>query len=502
MLKIRHFDHLIGDSIVKPSQNLAVWLEGKILQSKSGEWLEPSWKLATVFNVSIATVERALKKLRDKGLICRIQGRGTFIGTFLAETPRIKILKKTSAERLAQSILQDIQSGMLVVNSHLPAFKYMRYRFKASYRTVRKACDILEQKKCITCVGKTYRIGQNLDDRIKQVRYENVYLFSKVTDFSERTFEEINSKSFQKLELELSSSGVNLQCNTYEQFETLFKLWLKNDVHLRGLIFVHAENKIINKYLPFIEELVLRNRLRASSVLWEMPAGDTHNLPKAHSIVYGGSMLTTLARGLAHIVQERGFQSVHFFLDENFPIWGKHVLNYTAARIFSEIIFECRPEILKFYVTTIKRFSSVKSWIEKDSSSLDIQFQLNKYQSLALDTFIDHLEFASRTFVPSISIPGKELWVFQSAKQAVKIILKYRERGIELDRQVCILTLEDELRFRGFGISYLGPDWERLGYQMAHAVLGDINVERSRLGFLRTHPKWIHRNTTLSHYLV
>lgn len=53
-------------------------------------------------------------------------------------------------------------------------------------------------------------------------------------------------------------------------------------------------------------------------------------------------------------------------------------------------------------------------------------------------------------------------------------------------KDISIISLEDDPRYYPMGITYCGPDFERIGYQMAHTIIGDIPVAKTTLGFVRT----------------
>ncbi|MBD3241962.1 MAG: hypothetical protein GF331_15340 [Chitinivibrionales bacterium] len=58
-----------------------------------------------------------------------------------------------------------------------------------------------------------------------------------------------------------------------------------------------------------------------------------------------------------------------------------------------------------------------------------------------------------------------------------------------------MVTFDNTVYTRHMGISCCIPDWDRLGYLMAHAIIGDVPIERSRRGFLHCGSLVLRRET-------
>ena len=69
------------DSAVPPYRQLAAILRDRIASGElsAGTRLRAERDLATYYAVSYGTVRRAMKELRERGLIATIHGRGTFV---------------------------------------------------------------------------------------------------------------------------------------------------------------------------------------------------------------------------------------------------------------------------------------------------------------------------------------------------------------------------------------------------------------------------------------
>jgi DNA-binding LacI/PurR family transcriptional regulator len=62
--------------------------------------------------------------------------------------------------------------------------------------------------------------------------------------------------------------------------------------------------------------------------------------------------------------------------------------------------------------------------------------------------------------------------------------------------RLSILSLENNPDFATLNLSYVDMQIERIGYLMAHAIIGDIPIERTTKGFVRVGARVVERVTT------
>jgi hypothetical protein len=63
-------------------------------------------------------------------------------------------------------------------------------------------------------------------------------------------------------------------------------------------------------------------------------------------------------------------------------------------------------------------------------------------------------------------------------------------------RALSIIGLENNPDFAHHGLTTCAEDWDTMGYLMAHAVIGDFAVAKTRRGFLRTSALMLKRSST------
>jgi len=88
------------------------------------------------------------------------------------------------------------------------------------------------------------------------------------------------------------------------------------------------------------------------------------------------------------------------------------------------------------------------------------------------------------------------LWVFGADSEAAMAIDWADEQGIHIPGQLSIMGLQHSPSFFHRGLSLCGPDWDTIGYQMAHSLIGDVPVAKTGRGFIRSRAIVIEKLTT------
>jgi substrate-binding family protein len=91
---------------------------------------------------------------------------------------------------------------------------------------------------------------------------------------------------------------------------------------------------------------------------------------------------------------------------------------------------------------------------------------------------------------------GVNAWIFSRDSDAVQALNWAQQNNIAVPRSLSIIGLQDAPEYMPSGISTCVPDWETAGYLMAHAIIRDFPVEKTRKGFMKTHAHIMERMTT------
>jgi DNA-binding LacI/PurR family transcriptional regulator len=70
-------------------------------------------------------------------------------------------------------------------------------------------------------------------------------------------------------------------------------------------------------------------------------------------------------------------------------------------------------------------------------------------------------------------------------------------QGIPVPDRVQVVAFDNDPDYHSLGITSCLPDWEGIGYLMAHALIRDFPVERTRLGYIRMRALLLERETTV-----
>lgn len=103
------------------------------------------------FEVSRITATKALRLLRDEGLVYFVPGRGTFVGP--EDAPRVSKTNKPY-ETIAAEIADRIQAGELKPNFPIPSETTLKQQYGVAKGTVRRAVALLRERGWVFTVEK------------------------------------------------------------------------------------------------------------------------------------------------------------------------------------------------------------------------------------------------------------------------------------------------------------------------------------------------------------
>lgn len=109
---------------------------------KPGHALPKEDELGATHEASRLTVRRALKILRDEGLIYTVHPEGSYVGP--PDVPRIR--RPWPFEKVANDIVMHIRDGDYKPNEVLPSETEMIANYKVAKSTVRSALDKLRKE--------------------------------------------------------------------------------------------------------------------------------------------------------------------------------------------------------------------------------------------------------------------------------------------------------------------------------------------------------------------
>ncbi|WP_459805021.1 GntR family transcriptional regulator [Herbidospora sp. RD11066] len=99
--------------------------------------------LQAEYGIARATARRAIRELREAGLVYSRQGEGTFVGPEdAARTAR----GNWTYQRIAAELAEDIQAGTYRPNRPIPSEAHLSQRFECAKGTVRQALALMREQ--------------------------------------------------------------------------------------------------------------------------------------------------------------------------------------------------------------------------------------------------------------------------------------------------------------------------------------------------------------------
>jgi DNA-binding GntR family transcriptional regulator len=108
-------------------------------------------EIADEFEVSRITATKALRLLREEGLVYLVQGRGTFVGP--EDVPRVSRTVRPY-EQIAADVAQRIKAGELRPDFPIPSETTLMQQYDVAKGTVRRAVALLRDQGWVFTVEK------------------------------------------------------------------------------------------------------------------------------------------------------------------------------------------------------------------------------------------------------------------------------------------------------------------------------------------------------------
>lgn len=477
----------------RPSQRLKRFLEQELKKLPSGALLPTGDQLAEQFGVSPTTVRRLFEKWARDGRLQRVPRKGTMIPGPDPAPPKL-VTRESSSQSLAQKLIQSITSGEFKRGEALPSIKRLRWKYRMSPSNITKALDHLQEMGHVTRVGRTSWVGAPHP----QARPKNplpVYIFRDgPLDFTPVFHDEEFSYAYRKMILELQVSGFLVKYASLEQFDGLVAHWIQNETLPGGLVFHYINEKQFVAVKPTI------TRLQKELPKWNVPVlvdwreGNFRMIPRGFSVLSRGNIMTQMAKTFAEYILHMGRPALHIFKEQNawkgWPFWWYLKIRTELRHLNHQAEF---PLVVVGQLSRKNLISEFERIVNKKKAS----YTINKYSETPFTEVEDDLHVAKDYDEVRVLFPQKNMWCFSPAEDAAQAVEWARRRSINVPRDLAIMCSQRDPKFYHIGITHCEPDWERIGYLMAHAIIQDFPLEKTRKGFLRSHAILVEDMTTL-----
>lgn len=479
----------------KKIQQFKQWLQSVIAQNDSGLQLPFDRDLSRRFGISMRSIARVMKEFAEANQIERVHGKGTFVCKQNVSAPAAPVQAPQSApERLAESILDAFRRGDLREGEALPSVKYMTRRFHVAPATVSGAYAQLVASGYVTRIGKTFWLGRfgELAHAGKQreiiVFVENHAQLAAL--YHPHTF---LSSALRKMEDILSSSRYRISYRYLSELSELIADWRKGRTAPSGLVLYRHTDKHLRTY-PAIKLLLKQPTMLASMpVLVDLEWGRRVK-PSSHvTVLSRNHIYTAVGRTLGEYLRRTDYQTITLVIDNEFSRTGGFPAQFShSIKLFEEIDHALPSSDLSIVLAGQPHNADIRQWIVDT-----FEFHAHgKYRPISVGEFLSRV----RT-VPTLTDVVKEdmnrtTLVFSRDSMAVHAIRLCQKDAIAIPGQCSLIGLENDSAYFHYGISACVPDWEAIGYLMAHSFLRDFPIEKSRKGFMQTRAKMICRHTT------
>jgi len=477
------------------------WIRQQLVIKNPGDRLPTELQLAKEFLISRITVNRIISLFVKQGAITRVQGKGMFIPFKENPSPlQIPRSPRPTSQIIFDAVVQSISSGEFKIGTPLPAIKLMSYQFKVSYASVVKAYQKLVHEENVIKVGKTFFVG-SLKEAVSLRSNREVYIFRYKSDDFSYLYKSDLKYAYQKMEMELHANGFFLRYASSEKWEELSRSWIKTQDFPAGIMFSEINADKFNEYPKEFANDIIAFRENCPPLLLDLRTAQYNKeLGKVHQLTRG-HMLTTSSRAMVEYITASGFDEIIFFMNESNYIWSFESNSLPLVRIFW-MLKELKSLIKVRYV--LKPYASHKKHLTY-LRNFKIEDQ-HKKASLNQFGKVDHISsknIAAETTISqdfSAKFPEycnkNSLWIFSSDSEAAEAISWLRSKNFKIPEDISIMGLENDPRYFHLGLSSCGPDWDTIGYLMAHSLIGDIPIAKTGKGFIKTKSDVIKKLTT------
>lgn len=137
-------DMLDREGDTHPYQQISEIIRSRVATLSPGDAVVSEAEIQREFGVARTTARRAIRLLRDEGLIHTVQGEGTFVGA-LNEAPRVSH-KIPLYQHIAADLAQRIMAGELRPRRPIPGETALLQQHNVARETVRRAMALLREQ--------------------------------------------------------------------------------------------------------------------------------------------------------------------------------------------------------------------------------------------------------------------------------------------------------------------------------------------------------------------
>ncbi len=481
---------------LRPAEKLSRWIEKAISDPSAGERLPTVRELSRRFGVSVSSVQHKLRPYVADGRLTAIRGRGLFVTSRMEGVSEpVAAHSATSAESIAEAIAEDIATGRLKYGEALPALKLVSKQFKTAHPNVTRAYRILARRGLARKVGRNFWVG-GLQSIRSFGRRGTIACFNfSEGDPSDLAAETPVRKAFSAMEHELHNHRLRIRFENPAKLD----LFLRPDAFARsehaGVCICGITAKRYANLHPLIAALgPVLSRTGKKILLCGVHARRPRN---AHYFCHG-TIITNVVRTAADYCTSRSFQDIVLIFRED----QEDISNVRFLfRFISEMLVR-NPHARIMFLIQARRPGQSAEEIFKRTASFRVSghFEyleglLSKYRPMTMPELYKVVTIGEDIDDLLRRAPRGSMWLCGTADTARACLGWCESRRVSIPSETAILCFDENPSLSLKGIASCVPDWHTIGYLMAHALIGDIPIRKSRKGYLRTPAVLFQRDT-------
>ena len=466
-----------------------------------GEFLPSGAVLARSFGLSQRTVCTVMEPFAREGRIERIPGKGTRIpGQANIEVPAPS--PALSAEdSIVRTIKRDIFNGTLKTGDPLPPRKRFRLQFGVESRAVSRAYEQLVRENLVINIGRRFWVG-DFSTLMKTGMSRDMFFFDcRGAGWDELFGDEIYGDMYRKAEHIVTTRGFRVFYRGFESFESLMERWHGRKEFPHGLLLAGMTSREAYRDFRLVDHLVRRyfgrrTVRRPPSMVIAGPTSYREMTPSVKALA--GTSPTTIARETARfLVNGRHTRACFFFNEER--LGNRRFFDHVRLR--AEVCHRYEGFDLRYVVKTEGK-PDMESFLERlqahyPGTGLEYLHRcLDKYGPVPLERFLNEVSLVERFDEAFDTRGGRDVWLFSNDADAVEALTWCAANGIRVPEDCGLISFENAPAYLQHGITSVILDKETIGYNLAHALLDDIPVERTSQGYLRMKALVLERGTT------
>lgn len=487
----------------KPSENFRQWIEKAIDDPGFGNRLPTVRALSRSFGLSPSTIQKKLRPYIEDNTLTAIRGRGLFVTSRMPQsevpsgTPSI-----APAQSIEEALTEDIATGRLKHGDPLPPVKFVCRQFKTGQSSVTRAYRMLQKRGLARRVGRRFWVGGLQPLHSFGSRGTVVCFNFSEGDVSDLTVNAEFRGAFEAMEHELHNHRLSIRFRDPAELDMVLRpeTFLKGDFQSIVISSVLEEKyEELSPRLEALEPTLTRSgkRILLCGGHYTLERG-LYTVPKKLHFFCHGTIITNVVRTAAEYAFMKGFDKAVLLFHET-ENSGTDLRFY--LRFISELRVRNPRADIRLCVQPLYRDSSPEEIFKRTSSyTIHKDFYyleglLSKYEPYTMRDLEKIMVVGDTMEELMRQAPRGAVWVTKDAATACRALRWCMTQRISLPSDAAILCFDGDASLHYRGIASCVPDLQTIGYLMAHALIGDIPLKRSRKGFLPTPAVLYERET-------